>query len=381
LLSADAFFSGWLRRALPVARVVLAGTAFLHEILSAAPSAAFSIVFGSYALFGLLLLLRKTASFGVFGLLALFSDTVYFLVLSNHLSGAALWLAALTFLYLMTAAVSSYGPREVAVIALICAAFFLAAPHAEGLRMAVAVGAVLAVMFAFVRNRLIRSLDALEHEMAESKASAARAKKEERQRIAADFHDGPLQSFISFQMRLEILRKIIERDPAAGLEDLRQLQQLAKTQITEIRTFVRSMRPITLDGANLTAAVRRIAEDFQKETGIPVTYLGSDTNLPIAPEITTDIVQMVREALHNVQKHAGATRVAVAMEATPKALEISVDDNGAGFHFSGTYNLDELDLLRLGPVSLKQRARSLNAELQLESQPGRGASLRLRIPI
>jgi signal transduction histidine kinase len=62
-------------------------------------------------------------------------------------------------------------------------------------------------------------------------------------------------------------------------------------------------------------------------------------------------------------------------------LEISVDDNGRGFHFSGVYTLDELELLRLGPASLKRRARALNAEMTLESRLGRGAGLKLRIPI
>ena len=85
------------------------------------------------------------------------------------------------------------------------------------------------------------------------------------------------------------------------------------------------------------------------------------------------MLQMLREALHNVQKHAGATRVAVAMEKTDRGLEISVDDNGHGFRFAGTYTLEELELLRLGPASLKRRARSLNADLLLESRPGRGA--------
>ena len=90
---------------------------------------------------------------------------------------------------------------------------------------------------------------------------------------------------------------------------------------------------------------------------------------------------MLREALHNVQKHAGATRVAVAMEKTDRGLEVSVDDNGHGFSFAGTYSLEELELLRLGPVSLKRRARSVNADLQLESRPGRGAGLKVKIPL
>jgi signal transduction histidine kinase len=90
---------------------------------------------------------------------------------------------------------------------------------------------------------------------------------------------------------------------------------------------------------------------------------------------------MLRETLHNIQKHAGATRVAVALEKTDRGLEISVDDNGHGFAFAGTYSLEELELLKLGPASLKRRARSINADLVLESRPGRGAGIKFRIPL
>jgi signal transduction histidine kinase len=129
------------------------------------------------------------------------------------------------------------------------------------------------------------------------------------------------------------------------------------------------------------ATARRAAERFQKESGIPVAFMGSDTPLGLPQEMTGEILQMIREALHNVQKHAGATRVAVAMEKTSNGLEISVDDNGRGFAFSGAYSLEELELLRLGPASLKRRARSLNADMVLESRPGRGAGLKVRIPL
>jgi len=97
--------------------------------------------------------------------------------------------------------------------------------------------------------------------------------------------------------------------------------------------------------------------------------------------MTLEVLQMLREALHNVQKHAAATRVAVEVEKTERGLEISVDDNGHGFSFAGTYSLEELELLRLGPASLKRRARSLNADLSLESRPGRGSGIKFRIPL
>ena len=58
-----------------------------------------------------------------------------------------------------------------------------------------------------------------------------------------------------------------------------------------------------------------------------------------------------------------------------------MDDNGHGFGFAGSYSLEELELLRLGPASLKRRARSLNADLVLESRPGRGSGIKFRIPL
>ena len=97
--------------------------------------------------------------------------------------------------------------------------------------------------------------------------------------------------------------------------------------------------------------------------------------------MTADVIQLIREALNNVRKHSKATRVAVALERIGKILEISIDDNGVGFHFSGAFTLDELDLLRMGPVSLKRRARSLGADLMLESRPGHGAGLKMKVPV
>jgi two-component system NarL family sensor kinase len=233
---------------------------------------------------------------------------------------------------------------------------------------------------ALIKQRASMLVDRLSSEAGKSREEARLARETERQRIAADFHDGPLQSFISFQIRLDVLRRILERDLAAGLEELGQLQRLSQAQVKELRSFVRSMRPVDSE-ASLVAAIRRLVDDFQKETGIAVTFVGGDKPVAVAPEISTDVLQMVREALHNVQKHAHASRVAVAVEQPGKALEISIDDNGAGFPFSGAYSLDELDLLRLGPVSLKRRARAVGADLSIESRPGRGAGLKLKIPL
>jgi signal transduction histidine kinase len=239
----------------------------------------------------------------------------------------------------------------------------------------------MACAFAVNKRRQSTEIERLRERLADAVKGAERAGEAERLRIASDFHDGPLQSFISLQMRLEILRKVMDRDLDAGMSDLKQLQVLAQTQVRDLRAFLHSMRPADVDGANLIATARRVAESFQKDSGLPVTFLGTTSPVGLPQEATQEVLQMLREALHNVQKHAGATRVAVALERTDRGLEVSIDDNGHGFNFAGSYSLEELELLRLGPESLKRRARSLSADLLLESRPGRGTGLKFRIPL
>ncbi len=317
------------------------------------------------------------------GLLILFADAVYFLVLASFSTERLEWMSAVFFLFLITEGLVFYSPVEVAVITGISVVFcgVLPNPSARILERTVLVAGVLAFGFSVSKERLLRRLRTLETELEEGKHAVERACDAERVRIASDFHDGPLQSFISMQMRLEILRKLLDRNFQAGMEDLKQLQGLANTQIRDLRLFLHSMRPVDVDGANLVAMARRAAEAFQKESGIPVTFVGSASPVGLPQEMTSEVLQMLREALHNVQKHAGASRVAVSMEKADRGLEIAVEDNGHGFPFAGTYTLEELELLRLGPASLKRRARSLNADLVLESRPGRGAGLRLRVPL
>ncbi len=337
---------------------------------------------GAYLVFSLLVPIRERSG-GAFALLVLFVDLVYFLVLVGAGIGSVFWLPALYFLYLLTEAVFAYRPPEVMIVAVVSAIFCIAVQSVNvfTLRRTAVVAGALAYAFAVYKKRLESRMENLEREAAETQEEARRAREAERQRIASDFHDGPLQSFISLQMRLEILRKLLERDSGAGMDDLRDLQELAQQQVKELRAFVRSMRPPDMQGSNLYASARRICESFQKESGIPVSFVGGEGPLKFPEEMASEVIQMLREALHNVLKHASATRVAVSLERVAKTLELSVDDNGGGFHFSGVYTLDELELLRLGPASFQRRARALNADMTLESRPGRGAGLKLRVPI
>jgi signal transduction histidine kinase len=340
-------------------------------------------LFGVFLLYTVLVAVRSKGMKGLTGLLGLAGDVLFFLLLGTLGSERLLWIASVFFLYLLTEALVFYTALELVVIAGICAVFSAILPNdaIHTLEPTVLVAGALACGFAVTQQRQRRFLESVSDRIATAAKAAEKAREEERTRIAADFHDGPLQTFISLQMRLEILRKLMERDSHAGMDELKELQQLAAAQVRDLRTFLHSMRPVDVEGGNFAAVARRVAETFQKESGIPVTFVGINSPLGLPQETALEVLQMVRESLTNVQKHAAATRVALSLEKSDRGLEISIDDNGHGFPFAGSYTLEELDLLRLGPASLKRRARALNAELLLESRPGRGASLKYRIPL
>lgn len=258
------------------------------------------------------------------------------------------------------------------IVALLLALFFGTLPAVFAL-------SALAVAVSFYKHFLDSRLSTtLRHNLV-IRSQAQSAREAERQRIAADFHDGPLQNFVGFQLRLEVIRRQLERDVEIARQELVQLQELCKSQVADLRAFVRSMRPPD-EGMSLAASLVRVADGLQRDTGITCTFTGEELQDPPEVDIALEILQIVREAFNNIQKHSGATSVALRAHRRGRNVEIIVDDNGCGFAFAGSFNLEELDAARLGPVSIKRRIKMLAGELSLDSRPGEGATLTFRVP-
>jgi signal transduction histidine kinase len=101
---------------------------------------------------------------------------------------------------------------------------------------------------------------------------------------------------------------------------------------------------------------------------------------PPEPDASLAVIQIVREAFNNIQKHSGAQSVEVRAERRGREVEVSVKDDGRGFPFAGAFTLDELDAARIGPISIKRRVRMLGGQLTIDSRPGDGAVLTFRVP-
>jgi signal transduction histidine kinase len=204
---------------------------------------------------------------------------------------------------------------------------------------------------------------------------------EERNRIAQDFHDGPLQAFLGFEVQLHFVRKLLERDPAKAARELEQLQSLARKQGREMRDLLQEMRLIDLEGTTLLGVLRHLAQDLEKSGDIQIKLLADSHRVEAPRRVCREVFHIVREAVTNARKHGAATCVVISVDSDPEQLRLSIDDNGGGFSFPGRYTLEELNRLRLGPVSIKQRVQQLGGSLELESTPGHGSRLLLTVPL
>ncbi len=371
------------RRARRIIRLAL-GLACLAAQITSPESivSPIALVCGLFCIYGLLALLWKNLDELQDSIAGLIIETGFFVGFAAYGVDWHGWIGSAFFIYLTTSAALGHGSIDVLVTAVVPLVFFafVRGPAEPALMRLVTLGALPGCLLAYHRRRLERRLlDAFRAE-GELRAEVDKVRDHERQRMAGDFHDGPLQHFIALQVRLDILGTLLKRDRAAALEDLKELQQLAKQQVAEIRSFLRSMKPIEVDSNDLVASARRIVEYFQKDTGINARFISTESEINAPQEIGHEILQILRESLNNVQKHSKAGRVVVSVEQNGHEVELSIDDDGTGFAFSGSFNLDELDLLRLGPQSIKRRVRSLGGELQIESRPGHGAGLNIRVP-
>jgi signal transduction histidine kinase len=209
----------------------------------------------------------------------------------------------------------------------------------------------------------------------------AHAVEGERSRISREIHDGILQTLLSVDIQLDVLRRKVPTDPDQAVGALSSLQQTVRNETDELRRMVTDMRPLRVQSADLVDLMRGFAERFRNESGLALDLLIDAAELQIPDRICRDIFQIYRESLHNVKKHAHASHVVVKLWQNEGEVVLVVDDNGEGFSFAGRFTGDELDRLRLGPISIKERTRSVGGVLTVESTPGHGARLTIQVPL
>ena len=193
----------------------------------------------------------------------------------------------------------------------------------------------------------------------------AMALEEERKRISRELHDEMGQQLAALRMEVSVLRV---RDGTA-VHDL--LLDRVDRLVASVRALVSQLRPPALDGG-LVAAIEWQAAEFTRGTGVPCRLDLDALAHDLPPDTATMVFRIVQESLTNVRRHARATQVALGLVKDANGWTLAIADDGIGFEATRRQRGH-------GLLSMDERARLLGGSLQVESSPGAGTTVRLRI--
>lgn len=206
-----------------------------------------------------------------------------------------------------------------------------------------------------------------------------RAQEEERQRIARELHDETGQALATVMFGLRNADEAQTREETH--HHLRDLQQLLVSTLDRVRRLAFDLRPSALDDLGLEAALRRLLAEYQQRFGIiaalRVVGLGEER---LAQETETAVYRIVQEALTNAAKYAACRRVSVSVQAGEGRLSVIIEDDGRGFDVKEALGSDARHR-KLGLYGMHERAELIGGSLEIESEPGRGTTVYLRVPL
>ncbi|HEX4897630.1 MAG TPA: ATP-binding protein [Candidatus Limnocylindrales bacterium] len=226
------------------------------------------------------------------------------------------------------------------------------------------------------KNRELNVLNRIRRQLL---AKTISAQEEERKRLARELHDDSAQTLTAVLMTL----KTAEDALPAGPHDARSAMDRSRSQLElalrEIRKAIVDLRPSALDDLGLAAAARTYATEHLRPYGIEVAFSTSGEEQQATGAAATAVFRIVQEAVSNAARHSGARKVRIVLDFGPTAVVTEVRDDGTGFDPAGFHQPQESGR-GLGLLGMRERAELFGGDVDIESGPGKGTTVRVRIP-
>ncbi len=202
------------------------------------------------------------------------------------------------------------------------------------------------------------------------------AREEERARLAREIHDEQGQLLTSIILFAKHLEQSVSAEIAPQVGDLRELAEQA---LHAARSLAQQLRPLELDQLGLVPALNRLAEHTTERCGIAVDFVTGPQAIRLTYAMEVVVYRIAQEALTNVTRHSRAQSASVTLSGYQRWLTLIIEDDGMGFDCNGVLKRGRADG-HMGLRTMQERARSIGGELVIESRPGAGALVRLRVP-
>lgn len=194
----------------------------------------------------------------------------------------------------------------------------------------------------------------------------------ERQLVSYEIHDGLAQYLAGAIMHFEAWQAALGDHPGVG--ELHEGMRLLHAAAEEARRLIEGLRPPALDELGITAAIESLVADARAE--VPEVAFAHDlVGARLPPALETTIFRIVQESLSNVRKHAEARRASIEVRRAGDLVIVRIVDDGRGF--------DPMRVPddRFGLEGIRQRSRLMGAEPRIESRPGQGTTVEVRLPV
>jgi signal transduction histidine kinase len=200
----------------------------------------------------------------------------------------------------------------------------------------------------------------------------------ERHRIARELHDQMGQSLAALMLGLKSLAHLYQPNEQASLQ-FQQLQNIANDLAKDVHSLALDLRPTALDDLGLVEALSNYLEGWSSRWQVPADFHSHGfTDRRLAPHLETTIYRIAQQALTNVARHARARTVSLILEWADDRVVVVIEDDGCGFDIEAVRKNQEKEQ-RLGLLGMEERVALVGGRLAIESAPGRGTSVYVRI--
>jgi len=220
---------------------------------------------------------------------------------------------------------------------------------------------------------------ALNAQLAQERLRVVKVTEETRHRLARDLHDGVAQTLANTAIGIELAQRRARIDVDAAIEELGRLRERVLDAQKGLRDILFALRPVALTEDGLAAAARALAERMDGTNGSHVFARNATSTVRLAPEVEAGAFTVLREAANNAVKTGRAPNVALEVTDLANAVVGLVEDDGAGFDVAATLG-SYSGRGSLGLLQMREAARLIGAQLSIDSSPGNGTRVRLRIP-
>ena len=228
--------------------------------------------------------------------------------------------------------------------------------------------------------RMAQKVKAAQRNLRSYVTAITTGQEDERRRLARGLHDGAVQALIALDQRVQLTQLTVKKAAPDAADRLADIRPMIAALIEDVRRVIRALRPIYLEDLGLLPALEMLTHDLEKSAGLRATFTSDGAAARLTPEREIAAYRCAQEALSNVARHAEARTVHVSATFGASEFVLRVQDDGKGF--SAPERVSDLAAAgHYGLMGMQERAELIGGRLSIQSAPGNGTTVELRVPL